>query len=214
MVSLPIVETLVNLIIWVMTHLGLPGLFLLVAVESFGIPPLPSEVILPFAGYLVATGDLPLGGVVAAALAGGLVGSYVAYAVGRYARHWLTKGPAAIRLDPKHRDLVDAWFARHGEGTVIGARLVPLIRSYISYPAGTARMEPVRFGVYSLVGATPFTLALIYVGIQLGQHWSDILPIFHLLDYVVVGILVVGIVYLLLRWRNLISSGWPPHRVA
>ncbi|HTT25724.1 MAG TPA: DedA family protein [Thermoplasmata archaeon] len=214
MVSLPIVETVVSLILWVMSTLGLPGLFLLMAVESFGIPPLPSEVILPFAGFLVATGDLPLGGAVAAALAGGLLGAYIAYLVGRYARHWLTKGPAFLRLEPRHLEQMDRWFARHGEATVIGARLVPVIRSYISYPAGTARMEPVRFGVYSLVGATPFTLALLYVGIELGKNWAEILPIFHLLDYAVVGVLAVAVVYGLLRWKNLVTPGWPPRRVA
>ncbi|MCI4366929.1 MAG: DedA family protein [Thermoplasmata archaeon] len=214
MVSIPIVETVVNLILWVMTTLGLPGLLLLMAVESFGIPPLPSEVILPFAGFLVATGDLPLGGAIAAAVAGGLIGSYVAYLVGRYARDWLTKGPAFLRLEPRHLDQMDRWFARHGEATVIGARLVPVIRSYVSYPAGTARMEPVRFGLFSLIGATPFTLALIYVGIQLGKNWSEILPIFHLLDYVVAGILAVLVLYVILRWRHIVTAGWPPHRVA
>jgi membrane protein DedA with SNARE-associated domain len=214
MVSSPIVETVVNLILWVITHLGLPGLLLLMAVESFGIPPLPSEVILPFAGFLVATGALPLGGVLVAALVGGLLGSYIAYLVGRYARHWLTKGPEFLRLEPRHLDTMDRWFTRHGEVAVIGARLVPVIRSYISYPAGTARMEPVRFGVFSLAGAAPFTLALVYLGIELGKNWDEILPIFHVLDYVVIAFLVLAVVYLVLRWKNVLAPGWPPHRAA
>jgi len=210
MLSIPILETLVSFILWVLLHLGLPGLVLLMTVESFGIPPMPSEVILPFAGFLVATGAFPLGPTVVAALIGGVLGSYLSYAVGRYARHWLTRGPALIRLDPKHLDTVDDWFRRHGEGTVIGARLVPVIRSYISYPAGTARMEPVRFGIYTLVGATPFTLALLYAGIVLGQNWTEILPWFHLLDYAAAAVVAVGLVYLVLLWRGHLRAGWPP----
>src|SRR5215469_5452129 len=109
---------------------------------------------------------------------------------------------------------MDRWFAKPGEALVIGAGLLPTARSYVSYPAGTARMEPVRFGVYTLIGATPFTLALMYVGIVLGQNWSAILPWFHLLDDVVlVAIVVVG-VYLVLRWRGKLSEGWPPRWVA
>jgi membrane protein DedA with SNARE-associated domain len=214
MVAIPIVETVVNVILWVMAHLGLPGLLLLMTVESFGIPPLPSEIILPFAGFLVATGVLPLDGVIVAALAGGLLGSYLAYLVGRYARHWLIRGPRFLRLEPAHLERMDRWFARHGEGTVIGAGLLPVVRSYISYPAGAARMPPLRFGVYSLAGATPFTLALIYVGILLGKNWDQILPIFHLMDYAVLVVLAGGVIYLVLLWKNVLTPGWPPHRTA
>ena len=214
MVSIPIVETLVTLILWVLLNLGLPGLVLLMAVESFGIPPMPSEVILPFAGFLVATGAFPLAPTIGAALLGGLIGAYLSYGVGRYARPWLLKGPAGLRLEERHLDRMDRWFRDHGEVTVIGTRLLPVVRSYISYPAGAARMEPIRFGAYTLIGATPFTLALLYVGIVLGQHWSEILPWFHLLDYAVAAGLAVGIVYLVLRWRGVLAPGWPPRRVA
>lgn len=214
MVAIPIVETVVSVILWVLVHIGLPGLLLLMIVESFGIPPMPSEVILPFAGFLVASGTFPLLPTIAAALLGGLIGSYLSYGVGRYARHLLSAGPKAIRLDPRHLDAVDGWFSRHGEGTVIGARLVPVIRSYISYPAGTARMEPVRFGVYTLVGSTPFTLALLYLGIVLGAHWSEILPWFHLLDYVVAALVVGAVVYVALLWQGWVAPGWPPRRAA
>lgn len=214
MVSLPVVEIVVNFIIWAMRTLGLPGLVALMTVESFGVPPLPSEVILPFAGFLVVTGVFPLVPAILAALLGGVLGSYIAYAIGRYARHVLLMGPEFLRLEPRHLDMMDRWFTKHGEWTVFGARLLPVIRSYVSYPAGTAEMEPVRFGLYTLAGATPFTLALLYAGIVLGEHWSDVVPIFHLLDYVVIALIGIGAIYLLLRWRNVITGGWPPHRVA
>jgi membrane protein DedA with SNARE-associated domain len=210
MVSLPIVQTLVALILWVLRNLGLPGLVALMVVESFGIPPMPAEIILPFSGFLVATGVFPLLPTVAAALVGGVVGSYLGYAVGRYARPWLLKGPRGFRLDEAHLDRLDRWFARHGEGLVILARLVPIARSYVSFPAGTAKVEPVRFGVYSLAGSTPFTLALLYAGIELGKNWSAIEPLFSVLDDVAVAAIVLLGLYLALRWRGFVTAGWPP----
>ncbi len=207
MSSLPIVETVVNLIISVMQAGGLPALIGLMAVESFGIPPLPSEIILPFAGFLVAEGDYPFAGAVGAALVGGVLGAYAAYTVGRWGRHLLVGGPRFLRLEPKHLDSMDRWFARRGEGTVLVGRLLPVVRSYISYPAGTSRMEPARFGLYTAIGATPFTAAFIYAGFLLGKDWSQIVPYLQLADYAAVGLIVVALVYVFLRWRNLIGPG-------
>lgn len=211
MVSIPILETATSLITTALRDGGLPILFLLMTVESFGIPPLPSEIIIPFAGFLVATGDLSFAGALVAILAGGVAGAYIAYAIGRYGRHWLARsGTGLLRLDPKHLAAMDGWFAKHGEGTVLFARLVPLIRAYISYPAGTAKMEPVRFGVFTLLGATPFALVLLYVGIRLEADWSAILPYFHVLDYAAAAVIVAGLLYLALRWRGYITGGFPP----
>jgi membrane protein DedA with SNARE-associated domain len=211
MSALPIVETVVSVIQTVMMEGGLLALIALMAVESFGIPPLPSEVILPFAGFLVATGAYSLPAAVLAALLGGVLGSYAAYAVGRWGRPWLTTarlGP--LRLDPKHLDSMDRWFVRRGESTVLIARLLPVVRSYISYPAGTARMEPVRFGLFTVTGATPFTLALVYAGFLLRQHWTAIVPILQDADYVAVGALVFLLGYLVLRWKGVVTHGFPP----
>lgn len=211
MVDIPLIETVTSLITAALTAGGLAALFGLMVVESFGIPPIPSEIILPFAGFLVATGTFSWPGAMAAALLGGLAGSLLAYAAGRWGRHWLTRSNGRwLRVDEKQLATMDSWFARHGEGTVLLARVVPVVRSYISYPAGTARMEPVRFSVYTLVGAFPFTLALIYLGYVLRSHWSEILPVFHILDYLAVAAIVVGIAYLALRWRGTVAPGWPP----
>lgn len=214
MVSIPIVETFVSVVLWVLTHLGLPGLLLLMVVESFGLPPMPSEVILPFSGFLIATGTFAWGPTLLAALAGGLLGSYIAYGVGRYARHWLLLGPPPFRLQEAQLGRVDAWFARHGEGLVIFGRLAPVVRSYVSYPAGTARMEPARFGVYTLVGAAPFTVALLYSGYVLGKNWSEILPYFHLFDDAAVVVIAALVAYVLLLWTGRVAPGWPPRWTA
>jgi membrane protein DedA with SNARE-associated domain len=208
--SLPIVETVLNVIIAVLNAGGLPALLALMAVESFGIPPLPSEVILPFAGFLVAEGSYPFAGAFAAALAGGVIGAYAAYAVGRWGRHLLVSGPRFLRLQPRHLAAMDEWFRRRGEGTVLVSRLLPVVRSYISYPAGTAEMEPVRFGAYTAVGAAPFTVALLYAGMVLGDHWSVVVPYLQYADYAAVVLIVIGLAYLAIRWGRPARQRRPP----
>jgi membrane protein DedA with SNARE-associated domain len=207
-----LVGEVVNLIVWILQTIGLPGLFVLMMVESFGIPPIPSEVILTFSGFLVAEGIFPLPGTIAVALVGGLVGAYVAYAFGRWGREKITGiGLGALRIEPSHLERMDRWFARHGEVTVALARLVPVVRSYISYPAGTARMEPVRFGVYTTVGSAPFVLVLLYAGIVLRSRWATITSYFTLLDYVFGALVGVAVVYLALLVLGWVEPGWPPH---
>jgi membrane protein DedA with SNARE-associated domain len=201
------------LIVTILATVGLPGLLALMAVESFGLPPIPSEVILPFTGFLIADGTFPLSGAVIAALLGGLVGSYAGYAVGRWWRHRITGlGIGHLRLEQRHLDRVDQYFARHGESTVGLARLVPVIRSYISYPAGTAKMEPVRFGVYTLLGSVPFTLALIYAGIVLRSNWKLVSAYLVYLDYPLIALVVLVVVFLVLQVAGVLAPGWPPRR--
>jgi membrane protein DedA with SNARE-associated domain len=211
MFSLPILETLVGWLVTVLTAGGLAVLFGLMVVESFGIPPLPSEVILPFAGYLVYRGVYPFGAAFAVALLGGLVGAFIAYAVGRYGRHWLARsGTGMLRLDPKHLAAMDAWFARRGEPAVAVGRLLPLVRAYISYPAGTARMDVRKFGAFTVIGAAPYALLLLYAGYVLGPHWTEIESTFRYLDVVAVVVVVLVLAYVALVWGGRVSTGWPP----
>jgi len=212
-VTFSILGSVTDLITNVMTTIGIPGLFALMVVESFGIPPIPSEVILPFTGFLVAEGTFSFGWALTAALAGALVGSFAAYAVGRWWRQRiLGLGIGRLRLEPRHLDRVDRYFARRGEITVALSRLVPVIRSYISYPAGTARMEPVRFGVYTLLGAIPFTLALIYAGMVLRSNWDVVRSYFTYLDIPLAALVVIVVVFLLLQIVGVLEPGWPPRR--
>lgn len=200
--SFSLVGSLFGLISWVLATIGLPGLFVLMLVSLFGIPPLPSEIILPFAGFLVASGSLPLDGTVVAATVGGLVGSYVAYAVGRWCRPWLSRATGRLSLSPEHLEAMDRWFARRGEVTVGLARMAPLIRAYISYPAGAARMNPTRFGVFTFLGSLPYTGALLYAGFVLRSHWATVESWFGYLDDAVIAGVVVFAIVLVLRWRR------------
>ena len=191
-----LVGTIAGSIIYILTTVGLTGLFALMVVESFGIPPIPSEIILPFTGFLVVTGVFPLYPAIAIALAGGLIGSFAAYAVGRWWRDRITGvGFGPFRLQERHLARIDRWFALHGESTVLLSRMVPVIRSYISYPAGSARMEPVRFGVFTLVGTIPFSLGLIYAGMLLGVHWTQVEADFQYLDYLLIALVAAVVVY-------------------
>jgi len=213
--SFSLVGSVVDAITTVLTTIGLPGLFALMVVESFGVPPLPSEVILPFTGFLVADGTFPLIPAVAIALAGALVGSFAAYAVGRWWRARITGlGIGRLRLEARHLERMDRYFARRGEPTVALARLVPVIRAYISYPAGTSRMNPVRFGAYTLLGSVPFTVALVYAGMVLRSNWTVVSSYFRYLDFVVIALVVIVVGYLLLQIGGVFAPGWPPRRAS
>jgi membrane protein DedA with SNARE-associated domain len=213
-VTFSLIGSTVSVITLIMGTLGLPGLFALMTVESFGIPPIPSEVILPFAGFLVAEGTYSFGAALGVSIVGGLVGAFIAYAVGRWWRSRLV-GLGVGRLRLRERDLgrVDGWFAHHGEATVTLARFVPLFRSYISYPAGTARMDPTRFGLYTFLGVLPWNLGLLYAGFVLGSHWSTIVNDLQPFDYAIYALVVAGIVYLVLIAVGAVEQGWPPRRV-
>jgi len=211
--SFSLIGTAVDAIVWILSTIGLPGLFALMVVESFGIPPVPSEVILPFTGFLIAEGTFSWGVALPVALLGSLVGAYAAYAVGRWGRHRITgMGLGALRVEPKHLERMDRYFERRGESTVAIARLLPVVRSYISYPAGTAEMEPVRFGVYTLVGATPFTVAFVYAGYLLGSDWGAVSRSLAYVNYVAIAVLAIAVVYVILLVAGIVESGWPPRR--
>jgi len=212
-VSFSLIGTFVDLVTLILAAIGLPGLFALMTVESFGIPPIPSEVILPFAGFLVADGTFSLGGTLFAALAGGLVGSFAAYAVGRWWRHRLAGlGWGQLRIRSEDLDRMDRWFRTRGEVTVALCRIIPGVRSYISYPAGTARMPPFRFGAYTMLGATPWTLGLIYAGIVLRSNWLTIDRYFAPIDVALVVLIVAAAIYLALLAGGYVTRGWPPRR--
>jgi membrane protein DedA with SNARE-associated domain len=212
-VTFSLIGTTVDVITLIMGTLGLPGLFALMAVESFGIPPIPSEVILPFAGFLVADGTYSFGAALGVSIVGGLVGAYIAYAVGRWWRSRLVGfGVGALRVREADLDRVDRWFSHHGEATVTLTRFVPLIRSYISYPAGTARMSPTRFGAYTFFGVLPWNLGLLYAGLVLGSHWSKLVNDLEPFDYAVYVLVAAGVVYLVLVAVGVLAYGWPPRR--
>ena len=176
---------------------GYLAVFLLMLAESACIP-VPSEVIMLFGGALAA-GAVPgahpsLVGIIVAGVLGNVAGSYIAWAVGRYA------GQAAVRrwgrrvgIRDREVERADVWFERHGPAAVLVGRLIPVVRTFISLPAGFAAMPPVRFGVYTTLGCIPWTAALAIAGYELGANWQSVANGFHGPTYVIAGIVVVAI---------------------
>jgi membrane protein DedA with SNARE-associated domain len=180
---------------------GLPAVFILMALESACLP-VPSEAIMLFAGSSVAAGDLTLFGVVAAGVLGNLVGSWAAYAVGYYGRLDLLEKNKLIHINPKHLKWADDLFERHGDPIVFFSRMLPIIRTFISLPAGVAKMPFWRFTVLTLLGCIPWVLMLALVGKSVGENWEEWREHLHYIDYVVVLAILAGVVYLIVRRRR------------
>jgi membrane protein DedA with SNARE-associated domain len=194
----PVVQAAVD----VVDALGLAGVFVLMVAESACIP-VPSEATMLFAGFNVSDGHYPLLAAVAVGVVGNLVGSWIAYAIGYYGRvDILEKHGRKLHIKKSHLDTADRWFARHGDVTVLVARLLPIVRTFISLPAGVARMPFWRFSVLTLIGCIPWVFALTFIGKQAGDNWEKWKDSLHYVDYVVLVAIVVGIVWLLLRRRR------------
>ncbi len=180
---------------------GLPAVFILMALESACLP-VPSEAIMLFAGSSVADGQLTMVGIVTAGVLGNLVGSWAAYAVGYYARLDLLERNRFIHISPKHLKWADDWFQRYGDATVFFTRMLPIIRTFISLPAGVAKMPFWRFTALTLLGCIPWVLMLALVGEAVGENWEDWRNKLHYLDYAVVAGAIALVVYLLIRRRR------------
>jgi membrane protein DedA with SNARE-associated domain len=193
----PIVEVVTEFI----GSTGLPAVFVLMTLESACIP-IPSEAIMLFAGFAVSKGELTLVGIIAAGVLGNLLGSWIAYAVGYYGRLDLLEKNRLIHINPKQLKWADDWFARYGSVTVFFSRMLPLVRTFISLPAGVARMPFWRFTFLTVAGCIPWVTALALIGKGVGSNWESWRHNLGYLDYVVVALVVVGIVYLLVRRRR------------
>lgn len=180
---------------------GLPAVFVLMALESACLP-VPSEAIMLFAGFSVSEGELTLFGIVAAGVLGNLVGSWAAYAAGYFARLDLLEKNRLIHLPPRYLRWADDWFERYGDATVFFTRMLPIIRTFISLPAGVARMPFWRFTLFTLLGCIPWVLMLALVGRSVGDNWEQWRNNLHYFDYAVLAAILAGAVYLLIRRRR------------
>lgn len=197
-----ILVLLSTFVIWIISTLGYGGIVLAMAIESACIP-LPSEVIMPFSGYLVSRGRFSLWGVSLAGALGCTLGSAVAYAVGAYGgRPFILKYGRYVLITPHEVDRADRWFARYGMAATFISRLLPVIRTFISLPAGIARVPVGRFLFYAFLGSLPWSWALAYVGMLLGEHWDRVGGLLRSLDVVIVFGLVAGAAWFV--WRH-----WP-----
>ncbi len=202
-------ETLVNEISHFIREAGLPGVFALMALGSACIP-VPSEVVMLFAGFAVANPEqsashhhMTMLGIILAGLLGTMVGSWVADGVGRGGRlELLERHGGKVHMGPAQIDRADRWFQRYGEATVLFGRLIPLVRAFVSLPAGVAKMPLGRFTVLSLIGTTPWVVGLAFLGKALGSDWTSARKYFEYVDYAILAVIVIGVVYLLIQRRR------------
>jgi membrane protein DedA with SNARE-associated domain len=180
---------------------GVLAVFLLMILESACIP-VPSEAIMLYGGFLVSQGDESLFLIVAAGVLGNVIGSWIAYWVGLYkGREWALRWHW-LHITPKRLDSADRWFARYGDWAVLLSRCLPIIRTFISLPAGIARMPFWRFTILTLVGCIPWVLMLALAGRAVGDNWEDLQQQLHLVDYALAIAIVAGVAWLVVRHRR------------
>jgi len=197
-----ITDPIVNFAVDVVADLGLPGVFVLMLLESACIP-IPSEATMLFAGFNVAEGEYSLWTVTLVASFANLVGSWIAYAVGYYGRvDILEKHGRKLHIKPSHLKAADRYFERYGDATVFFTRMMPIVRTFISLPAGVARMPFWRFSILTFLGCVPWIFGLTYIGKEVGDNWVDWKDSLHYVDYAVAALIVIGFVYFVVRYRR------------
>jgi membrane protein DedA with SNARE-associated domain len=201
-------EGLVNTAWHFVRDAGYPAIFLLMIAESACVP-IPSEATMLFAGFAVAAPGassahhhLTLIGIVLAGVLGNLVGSWIAYGVGRAGRLELLERSRWVHVSPSRLRWADRWFERYGDPAIFFSRMLPIIRTFISLPAGVAKMPFVRFTLLTVAGCLPWVIGLALAGEAVGSEWKSVRHSFEYVDYVVVALVVAGIVYAVARRRR------------
>jgi membrane protein DedA with SNARE-associated domain len=201
-----VISALVSWIVEVISAAGYLGVVALMAIESACIP-LPSEAIMPFAGYLVSIGRFSLVGAATMGAVGCNVGSTIAYYVAaKGGRAALQRWGGYVLISSADIDRADEFFARHGAVTVFVGRLLPVVRTFIAFPAGLARMPIMQFQIYTFLGSWPWCFGLAYIGMLLGARWDSdptFRSLFHRFDAVIVALLLAGAAWFVWsRWRE------------
>lgn len=192
-------EIIVNWLTAFITHYGLFAVFGLMTLESALIP-IPSEVTMPFAGFLAGLGIMNFWLAIIVGAFGNLVGSLLAYALGYYkgeewVRFAIKKWGKWLLMRESEYDRAKAWYLKYGHGITFASRLLPVVRTFISLPAGIARMEVVSFGAYTFIGSLLWSGVLAYVGLKLGQNWVAIEPFFRKFQFIIVGLFILAVVW-------------------
>jgi len=194
-----ILEIIGSWIINVISHLGYFGVVLLMAIESANIP-LPSEIIMPFSGYLVSTGQFNLWWVGFFGAVGCVFGGALSYWIGMIGgRPLIEKYGKYILISHHDLDMADRWFKKYGEITAFVGRLLPIVRTFISFPAGIAKMNFKKFLLYSFLGSLPFCIFLAWVGQKMGENWNSLKKYFHEFDLAIGLAIIAGIIWYVYR---------------
>lgn len=198
-----------NWVTAIMEELGYIGVFLMMALENV-FPPIPSEIVLPFGGFLTTTTNITVPGVIVAATVGSVLGAIILFGIGllldvEQLEKIIDRYGHILRIKKQDINRADAWFDKHGYWTVFICRLVPLVRSLISIPAGMSNMNFAMFLLFTVAGTLFWNTILILIGVQLGESWTDILKFMDLYStvvYIGLGIGIILIVYLFIKRRK------------
>lgn len=194
-----LIDWLSQIVVGVIDYSGYSGVFFLMLVESCGIP-MPSEVIMPFAGFLVLDGRLDFTAVVLMGTLGNLVGSWLAYWIGaKGGRRLIEKYGRYILISQHDLNIADRLFARYGQLVVFFGRLLPVVRTYISFPAGVARMNFKKFSLYTFLGALPWSILFVWLGTVMGSHWDLIRQKLHDFDMAILILIIIAIALYIIR---------------
>ena len=190
------IETAIEIISsWIVSGISFSGYWgvgFFMALESACLP-VPSEIIMPFAGYLVWAGKFSFWPVVIWGTIGNLAGSILAYAVGYYGgRPFIERFGKYILLSRRDLDIADKWFGKYGRSSIFFSRLLPVVRTFISLPAGIAKMPFGEFCFYTTAGSFPWSLLLVWAGMVLGQNWENLRESLHGLDWLIIGMIVLA----------------------
>ena len=202
-----IVEFVSNFAIYLINSLGYWGVFIGMTLESACIP-LPSEIIMPFSGFVVwqGTTNMTLWGITLIGALGNLVGSLIAYFVGlKGGRPLLEKYGKYVLITHSKLELADQWFERYGYEAVLISRVLPIVRTFISLPAGISHMDLKKFVIYTFAGSLPWCFVLGYIGVQLGPRWEIIKGYFHILDVIVVVGIIAFLGYIIYKYKNKVT---------
>ncbi len=193
----PVVEVATEFI----SSAGVAAVFVLMTLESACIP-IPSEAIMLFAGFAVSKGELTLVGIVIAGVLGNLVGSLIGYAIGYYGRTDLLERHRLFHVNPEWLRRTEGWFERYGDATVFFSRMLPIVRTFVSLPAGVARMSLARFSLLTVLGSIPWVLGLALLGQAVGDNWETWRHNLGYVDYVVAAAIIGGVAWWLIRRRD------------
>lgn len=195
-----ITDPIVNFAVDVVDAMGLAGVFVLMVLESACIP-IPSEATMLFAGFNVAEGEYSLLAATLVASFANLVGSWIAYGVGYFGRvDLIEKHGKKILIQQHHLEIADRWFEKHGDATVFFTRMLPIVRTFISLPAGVSKMPFLRFSVFTFLGCLPWMFGLTFIGKQVGENWEDWKDKLHYVDYAIAAMIVGAAVYFGVKW--------------
>lgn len=201
-----IISLLAGFIIGGISMLGYIGVAIMMAIESACVP-LPSEIIMPFSGYLVSQGRFTLLGVALAGSVGCVLGSVLAYGVGYYGgRPAAEKYGKYILITNHDLNIADNFFKKYGNAAVFFSRMLPVVRTFISLPAGIAKMNFSKFVIYTFAGSFPFCYILAYIGKKLGDNWNTLGDYFHKFDVAIIIIILIGIIWFIRRHINIKSK--------